>query len=104
MVTTNQTSLFWRDRYLNYKKGTDVLPTRLLKEIQEYVEGSLVYIPKKSTRAGWGYVNGTREVIDIRNRKIMNLFEQGETIEALADRFHLGEDTIKKIVYGKKSI
>jgi Mor family transcriptional regulator len=89
---------------LNYKKGADVLPARLLKEIQEYVEGSLVYIPKKSNKAGWGYVSGARESIDRRNRKIMSLFEQGETIEALSDRFHLGEDTIKKIVYRKKSI
>jgi Mor family transcriptional regulator len=89
---------------LNYKKGADVLPARLLKEIQEYVEGSLVYIPKRSSKAGWGYVSGAREAIDKRNRKIMNLFEQGETIEALADRFHLGDDTIKKIVYRKKPI
>ncbi|MDF2905602.1 MAG: hypothetical protein K0R34_923 [Herbinix sp.] len=89
---------------MNYKKGADVLPARLLKEIQEYVEGSLVYIPKRSSKAGWGYVSGAREAIDKRNRKIMNLFEQGETIEALADRFHLGDDTIKKIVYRKKPI
>ena len=89
---------------MNYKKGADVLPARLLKEIQEYVEGSLVYIPKRSGKAGWGYVSGAREAIDVRNRKIMNSFEQGETIESLATRFHLGEDTIKKIVYGKKSL
>ncbi len=89
---------------MNYKKGADVLPARLLKEIQEYVEGSLVYIPKKSGKAGWGCVSGAREAIDRRNRKIMSLFDQGETIEALADRFHLGEDAIKKIVYGKKLI
>ena len=89
---------------MNYKKGVEVLPARLLKEIQEYVEGSLVYIPKRSSKAGWGYVSGAREAIDQRNRKIMNLFEQGETIEALSDRFHLGEDTIRKIVYRKKLI
>ena len=89
---------------MKYKKGAEVLPARLLKELQEYVEGSLVYIPKRSNKAGWGYVSGAREAIDRRNTKIMKLFEQGETIEALADRFHLGEDTIRKIVYRKKSI
>jgi Mor family transcriptional regulator len=87
---------------LNYKKGADVLPDRLLKEIQEYVEGCLVYIPKKSNKAGWGYLSGTRQFIDKRNKKINNLFEQGEAISTLADRFHLGEDTIRKIVYKKK--
>jgi Mor family transcriptional regulator len=89
---------------LNYKKGADVLPARLLKEIQEYVEGSLVYIPKKSSKVGWGYVSGARQLIDKRNIKIIHLFEQGVSIEELADRFHLGDDTIKKIVYGKKQL
>ena len=89
---------------MNYKKGADVLPARLLKEIQEYVEGSLVYIPKKSRKAGWGDLSGARKLIDKRNARIISLFEQGNSIGELADQFHLGEDTVKKIVYGKKSI
>lgn len=89
---------------MNYKKGTEVLPARLLTEIQEYVEGSLLYIPKKSSKAGWGYISGARGSIDQRNNQIISLFEQGVTITALAEEFHLGEDTIKKIVYGKKQI
>lgn len=89
---------------MNYKKGAEVLPARLLKELQEYAEGSLVYIPKRSSKAGWGCVSGAREAIDQRNKTIVSLFEQGEAIEALSDRFHLGEDTIRKIVYRKKSI
>lgn len=87
---------------MNYKKGADVLPARLLKEIQEYVDGGLVYIPKKSCKAGWGYISGARQSIDKRNKKIIYLFKQGESIQELADQFHLGEDTIKKIVYRKK--
>jgi len=87
---------------LNYKKGTDVLPDRLLKEVQEYVEGCLVYIPKKGSKAGWGYLSGTRQLIDKRNNKINHLYEQGESIRILAEQFHLGEDTIRKIVYKKK--
>lgn len=89
---------------MNYKKGADVLPARLLKEIQEYVEGSLVYIPKKSRKAGWGDLSGARELIDKRNQRMVNRFEQGDSIQALAEQFHLGEDTVRKIVYGKKSI
>lgn len=89
---------------MNYKKGTEVLPARLLKEIQEYVEGSLVYIPKKSNKVGWGCISGARKSIDERNNEIISLFEQGEAIASIAEEFHLGEDTIKKIVYGKKQI
>ncbi len=89
---------------MNYKKGAEVLPARLLKEIQEYVEGSLVYIPKKSRKAGWGCVSGTRQMLDKRNMRMICLYEQGESIQSLAEQFHLGEDTVKKIVYGKKQI
>lgn len=89
---------------MDYKKGIEVLPARLLKEVQEYVEGSLLYIPKKTDKAGWGYKSGARGSIDQRNKTIINLFEQGENLTDLAEEFHLGEDTIKKIVYGKKQI
>jgi DNA-binding NarL/FixJ family response regulator len=87
---------------LDYKKGSEVLPAHLLKEIQKYVDGSLVYIPKKSGRAGWGSLSGARQAIDKRNQRILYLFLQGASIQELAEEFHLGEDTIKKIVYKKK--
>jgi Mor family transcriptional regulator len=89
---------------LDYKKGAEVLPAHLLKEIQKYIDGSLVYIPKKSTRVGWGQVSGARRVIDQRNQTIIRLFERGDTVSDLSDKFHLGEETIKKIVYGRKQI
>lgn len=89
---------------MEYKKGSDVLPAHLLEEIQEYVEGSLIYIPKKSGKAGWGHLSGARQSIDKRNKKIRYLFDNGDTIDSLAEKFHLSEDTIRKIVYGKKQI
>ena len=89
---------------MNYRKGSEVLPARLLKEIQEYVEGSLVYIPKKSSKAGWGCKSGARELIDKRNNKIICLSRQGITVARLADQFHLEEETIKKIIYRKKQL
>lgn len=87
---------------MNYRKGSEVLPARLLEEIQEYVEGSLVYIPKKGNKAGWGYKSGARELIDERNRNIISLFMEGASVVELTEMFHLGEDAIKKIVYRKK--
>jgi len=89
---------------LDYKNGTEVLPAHLLMEIQKYIEGSLIYIPKKSTRVGWGQASGARRIIDQRNQTIVKLFKQGVTIPELAEKFHLGEETIKKIVYGRKQV
>lgn len=87
---------------MNYKKGAEVLPARLLKEIQNYAEGSLLYIPKKNTKAEWGSISGARQLIDKRNKKIRLLFEQGKSIMELSEQFHLEEDTIRKLVYRKK--
>ncbi len=87
---------------MNYKKGSEVLPARLLKEIQEYVEGAIVYIPKKTDKAGWGSISGARQSIDRRNSTINDLFKIGLSIADLADKYHLSEDTIRKIVYRKK--
>lgn len=87
---------------MNYKKGSEVLPARLLKEIQEYAEGSLLYIPKKTSKAGWGSISGARQLIDGRNSAINTLFERGVSIADLAKQYHLGEDTVRKIVYRRK--
>jgi len=89
---------------LDYKNGTEELPANLKIEIQKYIEGSLIYIPKKSTRVGWGQASGARRIIDQRNQTIVKLFKQGVTIPELAEKFHLGEETIKKIVYGRKQV
>lgn len=83
----------------NYKNGKDVLPVDLLAEVQKFVQGELIYIPKKeSNRAGWGEVNGARNYLHRRNREIRNLFRKGWPMERLSNHFHLSEDSIKKIV------
>lgn len=87
---------------MNYKKGSEVLPARLLKEIQEYVEGTLIYIPKKTCKAGWGSISGSRQLLDRRNNAIRALFQQGVSVADLSERYHLGEDTVRKIIYRKK--
>jgi DNA-binding NarL/FixJ family response regulator len=87
---------------LSYKKGVEVLPAHLLKEIQKYVDGSFIYIPKISKKAGWGCLSGARKSLAERNNKILELFQEGLSIGKLAEDFYLSEETIKKIVYGKK--
>jgi Mor family transcriptional regulator len=84
---------------LSYKNGKDILPPELLKEIQKYVQGELIYIPKGGReRAGWGEVNGTRDVLIGRNREIYHYYKSGLSIEALIQKYHLSEDSIRRIV------
>lgn len=37
-----------------YFNAEEVLPAELLDEIQRYVQGAALYIPKQGQRAGWG--------------------------------------------------
>ncbi|SEN93102.1 hypothetical protein SAMN05518670_3099 [Paenibacillus sp. OK076] len=74
----------------------------LLNEIQKYMNGGLVYIPKsKGLRKKWGENSGSRKILNLRNDEIRQKFLDGDTIDQLSDRFCLSSDTIKKIVYTK---
>jgi len=82
-----------------YKNGKDVLPHSLLEELQKYIAGELVYIPKpERQRAGWGEVSGTRKLLAERNREIRSFYDGGWSIAELERKYHLSEDSIRKIV------
>lgn len=87
---------------MSYKNAAEVLPSHLLREVQKYIEGGLIYIPKNGQKTGWGCLSGARKSIDIRNNEIIKLYNKNNTIKDLADRFFLSEETIKKIVYSKR--
>lgn len=84
---------------MGYKNGKDVLPLELLHELQKYIQGELVYIPREdNSRAGWGENNGTRTAIRERNEEIYSLYLQGSRVQELVDQYHLSEDSIRKII------
>ncbi len=84
---------------MRYKNGKEILPTELLKELQKYIQGELIYIPTLDTeRKGWGENNGTRDNIRKRNVEIYKLYKQGFTIDELMHSYNLSEDSIRKII------
>jgi DNA-binding NarL/FixJ family response regulator len=83
---------------LKYQNAKTVLPDELLKEIQKYVAGDIIYIPGVEERAGWGRANGARDRYTERNAEIIRLHRKGLDVYQLADRFHLSEYSIRKIV------
>ncbi len=83
-----------------YLNADGVLPPELLSEIQKYVQGALVYVPRQGTeRLGWGHKNGTRAELDKRNTAIRAAKAGGRTIDDLADEYCLSVDGIRKILY-----
>lgn len=80
-----------------------VLPEKLILEIQKYVQGETLYIPKlENEYQKWGTSSGSRQRLDRRNAAILDAFTKGIRIEQLAQEYYLSVETIKKIVYSHK--
>lgn len=87
---------------MRYVNANDILPKHLLEELQMYVQGDLIYIPKpEEQRVKWGVASGERKRLDERNKTIKTLFKNGTSLETLSSDFCLSIETIKKIVYKK---
>ncbi|MFS0553202.1 CD3324 family protein [Brevibacillus sp. 179-C9.3 HS] len=81
-------------------KANLILPESLLAEIQKYVQGETIYIPKtKVAHQKWGTRTGGRKLLDERNTAIKSSFQAGSSISQLAEKYFLSTETIKKIVY-----
>jgi Mor family transcriptional regulator len=85
-------------------KAEQTLPPELLIEIQKYVQGTLIYIPRlPEKKLGWGHKNGARQLLDERDQAIRSAKATGRTIDQLADEYALSADAIRKILYRRKS-
>ncbi|MCP1156378.1 MULTISPECIES: CD3324 family protein [Bacillus] len=88
---------------MSYVKAAAVLPEELIAEIQKYIQGEMIYIPKPgAARRKWGETSGGRKQIDARNEEIRKAFRNGKPVEVLAGEYFLANETIKKIVYSKQ--
>lgn len=88
---------------MKYINANNVLPEKLIVEIQKYVQGEALYIPKPKTEyRKWGTSSGGRRLLDRRNAAIKHSFISGCSIEQLANEYYLSTETIKKIVYSHK--
>lgn len=84
---------------MGYKNAALVLPEELLSEIQEYVDGEYIYIPRVSeNRKNWGETTSTRRELRDRNEQIYTEFLAGSSMEALADKYFLSPKSIQRII------
>ncbi|WP_342768293.1 CD3324 family protein [Cohnella lupini] len=87
---------------MKYENAGDVIPEELLKEIQKYAAGKLLYIPTGEEKRAWGETSGYRDQLQRRNLMIRNKYAHGVTVSELADEYFLSLDSVKKIIYSKK--
>ncbi len=84
---------------MSYVKAEEVLPKHLVEEIQKYVDGKLMYIPRKGENSfSWGEKSGTKEKLAKRNQTIVKRYYAGETVETLSREFYLSEKRIRGIL------
>lgn len=58
---------------MKYINAAEILPEQLLKELQAYIDGRVLYIPKASVKKEWGATSGARAFYRERNREIQKL-------------------------------
>jgi Mor family transcriptional regulator len=87
-------------RRLKYRNASEILPDDLLKELQKYAPGEILYVPADKSRKQWGAQSGARQFYAQRNEEIRYKYRhQGVTINALAEEYGLSDETIRKVLY-----
>lgn len=84
---------------MKYRNAADILPDTLMRELQKYAAGKLLYVPKPAARRPWGEASGARSYYTQRNEALRARFRAGESIAALAAEYHLSPETVRRILY-----
>lgn len=84
---------------MGYRKAAEILPEDIIELIQQYVDGEMIYIPRKENhRQEWGSNTRTKQELEERNRQIFQAYCGGMKANVLADRFFLSEKSIQRII------
>lgn len=85
---------------MKYAKAKEILPQHLIEEIQKYIQGQYLYIPKdEAEKKAWGENSGSKKSTALRNTEIKEKYLEGISKERLADMYCLSLASIKKIIY-----
>lgn len=88
--------LLLKGEKMSYINANIVLPKELIKEIQKYVNGVNLYIPKVS-KTKIAYNNYQLEIYK-RNQEIYEMFLQGIKVSELAVKYYLSAKSIYRIL------
>lgn len=84
---------------MGYIRAEEILPVEVIELIQQYVDGTNIYVPRKEeNRAGWGQTNCARTRIYWRDKKIYQEYLGGLRVKELAEKYYLSDKSIWRIV------
>lgn len=85
---------------MKYRNASEILPDRLLKELQQYASGEILYVPSDKGRKKWGENTGALHFYEQRNEEIRHKhFQEKIPIEKLCEEYNLSDETLRKILY-----
>lgn len=88
---------------MGYKRAEEILPKEVIELIQQYVDGTSLYIPRREeNRKAWGTDTRMKQELRSRNEQIYAEFQQGSGILELAERYFLSEKSIQRIIRDMK--
>ena len=84
---------------MGYIRAEDILPEDVLALVQKYVDGQMIYIPRKSGyHKAWGAGTETRKDLMIRNEEMYEAYLSGVTVAELSGKYFLTEKSIRRII------
>ena len=87
---------------MSYIKAEDILPEELVRQIQDYVDGVYIYIPRRpGTRHAWGQKTDYKAELKARNDHIRSDYAAGIAVTTLSCKYHLSEKSIRRILQNR---
>lgn len=87
---------------MKYINANTILPDMLVEELQKYVQAGYIYIPAKDEQhKSWGELSGYRKELYEQNKIIIKKYQNGVSIEELAEQYYLSIYAIRKLIYQK---
>lgn len=84
---------------MSYIKAEEVLPPEVLAVVQQYVDGQILYIPRKpDCKKTWGTCTGTKSSLELRNLRMYEQYVGGVSVKALAEEYFLTEKSVQRII------
>lgn len=84
---------------MSYIRAEEVLPQEILASVQQYVDGQMLYIPRKTEeKRTWGSATDTKRKLELRNESMYAKYQAGISVKELADEYFLTEKSVQRII------
>lgn len=90
---------------MSYVRADDILPKEILEMVQQYVDGEVIYVPRKSDGyKSWGEKTETKKKLLLRNQRLYQEFLSGTSVAELSERYYLTQKSIYRIIRNYKKL